>query len=58
MKKIKAFIIENSPEIVLISGLFFIIYASFIVNYLFGLYTTGILLCLLGIFLAKFPKDS
>ena len=46
---------ENIPEITLLTGLFFICTASFILNYIVGLYVTGVILCGMGIFLAKKP---
>lgn len=53
MKEIKNFFINNVSEIILIAGLLFIIYATFLLNYVAGLYVTGLILDLLGIFVAK-----
>ena len=46
---------ENIPEIVLILGLFFIICGFFLIHFIAGMFSIGIILVILAIFLAKKP---
>jgi len=50
-------IAENIPEIILILGLFFIICGFFLVHFIAGIFSIGIILALLGVFLAKKPNQ-
>ena len=57
-EKLKLFlekIIKELPEIILLLGLFFIILATFLINFIAGLYCLGLILTGLGVFLAKKP---
>lgn len=59
MKKyIKEYIKENIPEITLLTGLFFIIVATFLINFIAGIYAIGIILVFMAIFLAYKPKTT
>lgn len=53
LDNIMDFISKNILEIILITGLFFIILASFIVNSTLGLYVLGTILTLLSLYLAR-----
>ena len=54
MKKKKPnFIEDNVLEIILILGLFFIILASLIFNFILGLYVLGLILVALSLYLAR-----
>lgn len=55
-KKIKEIIGNNDVEITMFIGAFFIIYASFSLNRILGLYITGGIFTMLSIFLLKYPK--
>jgi hypothetical protein len=56
--RIKKFIVQNNVEILIFLGLFFIVLASFLVNFILALYILGGILMGLGIFLLKFPSKS
>lgn len=53
--KIKELFKRNNPEILFILGLFFIVYATFLINYVAGFYTVGISLIFLAFILARLP---
>lgn len=55
-KKIKEIVGNNDVEITMFIGAFFIIYASFSLNRILGLYITGGIFTMLSIFLLKYPK--
>lgn len=52
---LKQFIVQNVIEILFILGLFFIDAATFILNSIAGLYSTGVILIILSIILLKPP---
>ncbi|RMD02750.1 hypothetical protein D9O40_05450 [Clostridium autoethanogenum] len=54
--KIKQFISQNIEDILIFLGLFFILYATFLINYIAFLYILGFILLGIGVFLIKFPK--
>lgn len=54
--KIKQIIGNNDVEITMFIGAFFIIYASFSLNRILGLYVMGGIFTMLSIFLLKYPK--
>ena len=58
LKKNKEFFRRNIPELILILGIFFIIYATFLINYVAGFYVTGISLILLSFILARLPTKK
>ena len=51
----KKLIFENLPEIILLAGLFFIILGCFLVHYIAGVFSMGLILSGMGVFLAKKP---
>lgn len=55
--KIKQIVSSNDVEISAFIGAFFIIYASFSLNKILGLYITGLIFTVLAIFLLKYPKE-
>ena len=59
LEKLLRFLFENInkniPEIVLILGLFFIIWGCFLINFILGLIIMGLILVCLSLFLAKKP---
>lgn len=52
--KLKQKTSRNIEEILLFTGLFFILYATYYINYIAFLYTLGFILCSFSIFLLKF----
>ena len=56
LNKIKEFLIKNNSEILAILGLFFIILATFLLNFIAGIYALGAILTILGVFIAVKPK--
>lgn len=52
---VKQVITQNIMETFMILGLFFIILATFLINTIAGLYILGLVLCIISIFLFKFP---
>lgn len=54
--KIKEIIGNNDVEITMFIGAFFIVYASFLLNTILGLYITGFIFLGVSIFLLKYPK--
>lgn len=57
IKNIKQFISNNDVEITAFISAFFIIYASFLLNKILGLYVIGAISGGLAIFLLKYPKE-
>ncbi len=51
--KLYDFIRNNILEMIQLVGLFFIILASMIINYILGLYILGIILVLLSLYIAR-----
>jgi hypothetical protein len=54
--KIKEFVSNNDVEVTTCISAFFIIYPSFLINKIFGLYIIGLLFGALAVFIAKYPK--
>lgn len=54
--KIKQFICENDVELTMITGLFFISFATYKLNFIAFLYVLGFIFVVLSIFLLKFPQ--
>ncbi len=57
MNKIKEFICSNDVELTGLISAFFIVYASFLVSKILGLYVVGLIFFGLTIFLLKYPKE-
>ena len=53
LNRIKQFISTTMPEILVLIGLFFIAITTFLVNFIAGMYLTGIILLVVGLYLAK-----
>lgn len=58
LKKIKEFFTGNIPELLLILGVFFICYATFLINYVAGFYVVGVSLVLMSFVLARLPTKK
>ena len=56
--KIKQFISNNDVELSIFGGYFFILYATFLINYIAFLYVLGLMLFSLGVFLLKYPNKK
>ena len=56
--KIKQFITNNIEELCIFGGCFFVLYATFLINYIAFLYVMGAMLFSLGVFLLKFPSKK
>jgi len=56
LNKIIAKISSTLSEICIVCGLFFIIYITFVINYRYGMYLTGIILLIVGILLAMLRR--
>ena len=56
--KIKQSITNNDVELCIFGGCFFILYATFLINYIVFLYILGAMLFSLGVFLLKFPNKK
>lgn len=54
--KIKQFIGNNIVELCILGGCFFILYATFLINYIAFIYLLGVMLFGFGVFLLKFPN--
>lgn len=54
--KIKQLITQNVVEIFMFIGLFFILYATFVINFIAFLYVLGTGFIILSVFLLKFPS--
>lgn len=57
INKIKQFIVQNNVEVLIFSGLFFIVLASFLLNIIAGFYILGISFIGFAVFLLKFPSS-
>lgn len=51
-------ITDNLPEILFIIGLLFIIIATFLINFIAGIYSLGLILTGLGVLLARKPIEK
>lgn len=54
--KIKQFICKNDVELTMVTGLFFILLATYKVNYIAFLYVLGFIFIVFSVFLLKFPQ--
>jgi len=45
-------------EILILIGLFFIVFPTYLINTYAGMYLTGVLFVALGVFFAKFPPNK
>lgn len=55
-RKIKEFIGENDVELTMITGLFFISFATYKVNFIAFLYLIGLIFVAFSMYLLKFPS--
>ncbi|APH21336.1 hypothetical protein [Clostridium botulinum] len=53
MKKIIQFLIKNIPEVMFLLGIFFIIFSTFLINKIAGMYVLGAILTVLGVLFAR-----
>lgn len=58
IKSIKQFISQNTEELLMFSGLFFILCATYLINYIAFLYVLGFILIGFSLFLLKFKKKG
>lgn len=58
LNKLKQLIVQNGIEILFLSGLFFIVLATFLLNIIAGLYVTGITFITLSIILLRPSKKG
>lgn len=56
-KHVKDAISESIEDILILSGLVVIIYTTFLLSKIAGLYATGTVLLLLGIYFTKYPPE-
>lgn len=55
MNKIKQFLLNHAEDFLIFIGLFLVILATFLLNTIAGIYVTGIILFLQGVYFTKFP---
>lgn len=58
MDKIKKFCSKNDVELSIGIGILFILYATFLVNFIAFLYLTGLVFIAFGVYLLKYPKQK
>lgn len=55
MNKLKQFLLSYVEDFLIFTGLFLIVFATFLINKIAGIYASGIVLFLMGIWFAKYP---
>lgn len=58
MDKIKEFIKENNTEIMVLLGILFILYATFLINFIVFLYLMGVIFIVLGVIIGIKPNKK
>ena len=58
MNKVKKFLLSNIEDFLIFAGLILIIVATFILNYIAGIYVMGVILLILGWFIIRYPAKK
>ncbi|KOM97262.1 hypothetical protein ACP49_09340 [Clostridium botulinum] len=56
IKNLIKVLLKNIPEILFVLGIFFIIFSTFLINYIAGMYVLGAILTILGILFARHER--
>lgn len=56
IKNLIKVLLKNIPEILFILGIFFIIFSTFLINKIAGMYVLGAILTIISILLAKIKR--